>query len=63
MTKKREFILNPMTLLRLKNNSQRLLELYLTADKDETKRMIKVIHKVNEDVIRDLKTLLDAEDI
>ncbi|NLV87590.1 MAG: hypothetical protein GX025_10320 [Clostridiales bacterium] len=61
MTKKREFILNPIT--PLKNNSQRLVELYLTVDKDETKRLIKVIYGVNEDVIRDLKTLLDAEDV
>lgn len=63
MTKEERFIFirNPIT--PLKANSQRLVELYLTAEKDENKRMIKVIYGVNEDVIRDLKTLLDAEDI
>lgn len=61
MNKEGDFIRNPIT--PLKHNSQRLLELYLTSDKEENKRLIKVIHGVNEDVIKDLKKLFDVEDI
>lgn len=59
MTKKEEedFILNPIT--PLKANSQRLFELYLILDKDEAKRLVRVIREVNEDVIKDLKKLLE----